>query len=72
MNDGTIGIRDPNPILNTAVYNVQYLNGVVTQYEASIIAENLYVQVDMDGYISLILDSIVNHRKTDDALTKER
>lgn len=70
--DGTeIGRTDHNPALNTAVYDVKFPDGAIKQYSANIIAENLYSQVDMDGHTSLVLESIVDHRKDETAIKNE-
>ena len=66
----TIGTQDKNPILNTAVYDVQFPDGATKQYAANTIAENLYSQVDLDGHVHLMIDSIVDHRKTGEAVKR--
>ena len=53
----TIEFQNKNPILNTAVYDVQFPDGAMKQYAANTIAENLYSQVDIDGHIHLMIDS---------------
>ena len=45
-----IGKTHSNPILNTAVYNVETPDGNLLEYTANVIAENLWNQVDDDGY----------------------
>ena len=70
--DGAIiGSYDDNPFLNTLVYNVQFPDGEVKEYAANVIAENMYSQVDTDGYRYQLLDSIVDHRKNGRALDQE-
>ena len=66
----TIGLQNENPILNTAIYDVRFPDGAMKQYAANTIAENLYSQVDIDGHIHLMIDSIVDHRKTEDAVKR--
>ena len=44
-----IGSSHDNPILNTAVYNVETPDGTIHEYTASIIAEQVWNQVDDDG-----------------------
>ena len=41
-----IGRTDPNPILNTAVYNIESPDGIIQEYSANVIAENLWNQGD--------------------------
>ena len=50
-NDGqTIREIDHNLILNTKVYDVMFPDGVVHQYAANTISENIYSQVDEDSH----------------------
>ena len=65
-----IGTTNPNPILNTAVYNVETPDGNIHEYTVNIIAENLYDQTDDDGYDYRLLYEIIGHRKTEDAIEK--
>ena len=70
-NGNPVGEYNANPILNTRVYDVMFPDGSIQQYAANIIAENLYSQVDDDGRRYMILDEIVDHRKTDEAVPVE-
>ena len=58
-----IGTYNPDPILNTIVYDVMFPDGSVSKYSANLIAENLYSQVDEEGHHYQLLDHISNHRK---------
>jgi len=44
-----IGTRNPNPILDTCLYEVDYPDGSTKAVAANLIAENLYAQVDEEG-----------------------
>ena len=67
--DGTLtGTHHPNPLLDTRVYEVDFGDGNYFDYSANIITENLYQQVDNSG--SYIFKSIVDHRKTESAISK--
>ena len=66
-----IGTVHPNPILNTAVYNVETPDGNIQEYSANIIAENLWDQADDDGYNYKLLFEVIGHRKNVDAVEKE-
>ena len=69
--DGNIvGTYDDNPYANTMVYDVEFDNGEVKEYAANVIAENMYAQVDADGYSHTMLDSIIDHVKTSDAVER--
>ena len=63
-----IGTSNKNPIFNTEVYNVQTNNGHKAEYTENVIAENLYRQVDGDGYNYIMLYEIFGHKKTYDAI----
>ena len=57
-----------NPILSTAIYNVESPDGTISEYSANVIAENLYSQVDDDGYNFDLLYEIVGYRKDKTAI----
>ena len=40
-----IGKSNPNPLLDTSVYEVEFEDGSVERYHANIIAEHIYSQV---------------------------
>ena len=63
-----IGIRNPNPLLDTREYVVEFLDGSTAEYGANIIAENLFSQVDSEGNQYLLLKEIVSHRKDSSAI----
>lgn len=67
--DGVVrGSYHMNPMLNTINYDVQFPDGVIREYSANIIAQNLYSQVDVDGHNHDILDGILDFHKSDDAV----
>ena len=66
-----IGNSHPNPILDTGLYEIQFDDGRVDTYSANIIAENIFEQVDDEGKKWLLMDDIVDHRKTKDAISHE-
>ena len=69
--DGNIvGTYDDNPYANTMVYDVEFDNGEVKEYAANVIAESMYAQVDADGHSHTMLDSIIDHMKTSDAVER--
>ena len=57
-----IGTASDNPILDSRMYEVEYLDGYKTSMAANIIAENLYAQVDDHGNRQVMFDAIVDHR----------
>jgi len=63
-----LGHYHERPFLNTRVYDVMFHDGSIEQFAANTIAENTYSQVDEEGYRYQLIDSIIDHRKTDAAL----
>ena len=45
-----IGEYNNNPILNTRGYDVIFSDGNILQYSANVIVENIFSQVDDEGY----------------------
>ena len=65
-----IGEYDSNPLLNTLIYEVEFPDGTVRDYGANVIAENLYSQLDPDGYRQQVMDCILEHSSDDTAVAK--
>ena len=63
------GRTNPNPLLDSAEYYVEFDDGSSDNYTANIIAESIYSQVDGEGREHLLVDEIISHRKTDAALS---
>ena len=57
-----IGSYNPNPILDTRVYEVMFPDGAIERYAANVLAENMLGQVDEHGYMYRMLDTIEDHR----------
>ena len=57
-----IGRAHYNPILDTIVYEVEYLDGNKASLSANTIAANIFSQVDEEGDIFVMFDEIVHHR----------
>ena len=70
-NGEEIGDYNVNPLLNTALYDVEFDDGTVRQYRANIIAQNLYEQIDDDGYFLTKLEAIIDYKKDSDALSQD-
>jgi hypothetical protein len=66
----TIGSYDPNPLLNSIIYDVEFPDGVVKQYAANTIADNMYSQVDNEGHSQSLLKSIIDYKKDGHAVAK--
>jgi hypothetical protein len=65
------GLRNPNPILDTRKYEVQLPDGSVEVYGANIIQENIMTNVDDEGNSFVLLDEILDHMKTDEAVSMD-
>ena len=66
-----LGMGISNPITNTRIYEVDYLYGTVKTLADNIISENLLFQVDQEGHCQLLIDEIVDHRKTPEAVDQK-
>lgn len=60
-----------NPILDTGLYEVEFEEGQVGTYAANVIAENIYKQLDDEGFACTLFDSIVNHKRGSDAVSAD-
>jgi len=63
-----IRTRNPNPILDTSMYEVEFDDGHTEAFAANLIAEAIYEQVDDEGCSYRIIDKIVDHQKTAEAV----
>ena len=66
-----MGSYNPNPLLDTRVYEVMFPDGAIEQYASNVIADNILNQVDHDGRHYQVFDKIVDH-KTDGHEPKEK
>jgi hypothetical protein len=57
-----IGTANDNPILDTRLYEVEYLDGHKAALSANAIAESMMAQVDSEGHRELLMDEIIGHR----------
>ena len=63
LDGNPIGRANTNPILDTQVYEVEFLDGTIAEYAANVLAEALYMQVNTDGNRFLLLKEIIGHMK---------
>ena len=66
-----IGDFNPNPILDTRVFEVEYPNGRIEALSTNLIAESLYANVDDEGFDTGLLEEIVEHERTSEAIPIE-
>ena len=64
INGIPIGTAENNPILDTRMYKVEFMDGTKQSLSANYIAENLFAQVDQDGNHQVLLDEIIDYRTT--------
>ena len=67
-----LGIPSNNPLTDSRKYDVEFLDGRIQTMSANVIAENLLAQVDDDGHRHLLLDEILDHRTTAEAIPKSK
>ena len=53
------------------VYDIEFPDGEVKEYSANVIAENMYSQVDDEGYSKRLFNFIIDYSKTDEAVTTD-
>ena len=63
-----IGRAHPNPLFDTREYEVEFTDGTREKYQANVIAENMYAQVDDEGLQYLLLQEITDHHKGNSAV----
>ena len=56
-----IGTANDNPILDTRLFEVEYLDGYKASLSANTIAKNLFAQIDDDGNRFVLMDTIEDH-----------
>jgi hypothetical protein len=63
LSDGSvIGRANPNPILDTRTYEVEFPDGQTAEMAANVIAQNMYAMCDEEGNQFLLLAGILDHR----------
>ena len=66
-----VGTSNENPILDSCGYEVEYQDGHKASMTANAIAQNLFVEVNVEGNLHGLFDEIVYHR-TDDIEIKQQ
>lgn len=65
-----IGAYNSNPLLDTRMYEVEFIDGTMEAISANILAENILSQVDSEGHRQMLLDEIIDHRTTGEEVKK--
>ena len=55
-------MANDNPILDSIIYEVEYLNGYVVKMAANVISKNLFAQVYQEGNRFALIESIIDTR----------
>jgi hypothetical protein len=63
-----VGTHNPNPILDTSLYEVEFPDGTIDQLTANVIAENLFSQLDSEGKQCQLLSEIIEHKSDASAI----
>jgi hypothetical protein len=59
-----LGMRNPDPILDTREYIVEFPDGSLNLFNTNMIIENLISQIDSQGKVHLLFQHISDHRQT--------
>jgi hypothetical protein len=61
--DGTVrGRANANSILDTRTYEIEFPDGRSDEYNANVIAENMYAQCDIEGRQYNLMEGNIDHR----------
>ena len=63
-----MGAAQANPIMDTRLYQVEFIGFEVTELTANVIAESMYAQCDADKNEYLLLDVLVDYLKDNKAI----
>jgi hypothetical protein len=63
-----IGRAHANPLFDTREYEIEFTDGTREKYQANIIAENMFAQVDSEGNQHLLLKEIKDHKSNHSAI----
>ncbi len=70
-NGKVIGNFNENPLLNTILYECEFDDGTTKEYTANTIASNIFQESDANGYSSLFLYNIIDHKRSGNAIPME-
>ena len=61
-NGNLVGTAHDNPLVDSRMYKIEYEDGYRVPVATNVIVENLFNQVNEDGYKVMVLDEIIGHR----------
>lgn len=67
-NANPIGKYNKTPILDTRIYEATFPDGHTAEYAANIIAECLYSQTDSEDHQYVLLDDLIDWKRTKEAV----
>jgi hypothetical protein len=67
LDDEAIGCAHANPLFDTREYEVKFTDGTQEKYQAQIIAENMFAQVDTKGNQYLLSQEILTDHKSNNS-----
>ena len=68
LDDEPIGRAHENPLFDTREYEIEFTDGTREKYQANVIAENMFAQVDNEGNQFLLLQEITDHKSDNSAI----
>ena len=71
INGVPIGIPSNNPLMDTRQYEIEFNDGQIEVLPANIIAENILSRVDEESKRQSMMDEIIDHRSSNQAVRKE-
>jgi len=69
-NGNLIGIANNNPLMDSRLYEIEFLDGTMEAVSANVIAENILSQVVDEGHLQMLLDEIIDHLTTGEQIKK--
>ena len=67
-----IGHYNKDPMLDSRVYEVMFLDETINQYSSNIIAEAIWSDIGGDGHRYQLLDEVLDYKKGPSALSKAK
>jgi hypothetical protein len=64
-----IGCAHANPLFDTREYEVEFTDGTNEEYQANVIAENMFAQIHSEGNQYLLLQEIMDHERDNSAIS---
>jgi hypothetical protein len=64
-----IGTFNENALLNTIIYECEFDDSTTREYAANMIASNIFMELDADGFSSSLWYHIVDHKRSGEAIT---